>query len=83
MYRLNTDKTAAVSTEFFWLPVTKIKPPGGAKVLLINERYGVAALGHWHPDTNWTHWAPLPRFVRDEEECSTSSASNDRPPSTL
>jgi hypothetical protein len=66
MYRLTADKAAAVSTEFFWLPVDKLPPPGGAKVLLINERYGVATIGVFNPEYGFTHWAPLPRFVKEE-----------------
>lgn len=67
MYRLTADKVAAVSTEFCWIPVAKMPPPGGAKVLLIDERLGVATIGTFSPKYGHTHWAPLPRFVREQD----------------
>lgn len=59
MYRLTADKVA-VSTEFYWIPVAKMPPPGGAKVLLFDERYGVATIGVYDPEHGFTHWAPCP-----------------------
>ena len=68
MYRLTSDKVAAVSTEFFWLRVDKHPPPRGAKVLLINERHGVATIGVFNPEYGFTHWAPLPRMLKDGDD---------------
>lgn len=66
-HTLNTDKTAAVAQDYFWLPIDK-DTPRGVKVLLLG-RGGVAALGHYHykaGDTQfWTHWAPLPKRQPD------------------
>jgi hypothetical protein len=66
-HTLNTDKTAAVAQDFYWLPIDK-DTPRGVKLLLLG-RGGVASLGHYHHkagDTQfWTHWAPLPKRQPD------------------
>lgn len=67
MYRLNADGSAAVSTEYFWIPIEKVEPPKGAKVLLINKKYGVLVVGIYKTESGFTHWAPLPRFSKDEK----------------
>lgn len=60
--KLTTDSAAAVNTELPWLPVDKHPPPMGAKLLLINRRYGVAVLGNYTKAAGWTHWQALPKF---------------------
>ena len=65
--KLTTDKAAVVNTQLYWLPVSKFPPPRGAKLLLINKKYGVATLGAYNHDAGWTHWQGLPKFVTDED----------------
>ena len=61
-HALNTDRTAAVATDTYWLPITP-ETPIGVKMLLINQGAGVAVISSYtHNDRHWTHWAPLPRF---------------------
>jgi len=61
-HRINTAKTAAVATDFHWIPVDA-DTPRGVKVLLIHRAYGVAVIGFYTGVPNfWTHWAPLPRW---------------------
>jgi len=59
-FKLNTEKTVAVCTDHYWLPISA-DTPLGVKVLLLNERAGVATLGQYETDSYWTHWSPLPR----------------------
>ena len=68
MIKLTNDKAAMVDTKIKWIPVTTVIPPRGAKVLLINRKFGVAVLGPWSPDEEWTHWHPLPTFLTEEDD---------------
>lgn len=65
--RLSTDRRAVVTERLRWIPVEKAAPPRGAKLLLINRRYGVAVIGEWTPGAGWTHWQGLPTFDRSGE----------------
>jgi hypothetical protein len=61
-YKLDSTRTAVVSTEYYWIPIDE-NTPQGVKVLLLG-RSGVATMGHYEalPGTQfWTHFAPLPR----------------------
>ena len=61
-YRLDSTCTAAVSDNYYWIPIDE-HTPTGVKVLLLG-RSGVATMGHYEalPGTQfWTHWAALPR----------------------
>ena len=62
-YKLDSTETAAVATEFYWLPIDD-STPRGVKILLLG-RGGVASLGHYHHKPGetqfWEFWAPLPR----------------------
>lgn len=61
-FKINTDKTAAVSTDNFWIPIDK-DTPVGVKMLLSNERFGVATIGAYAGGRHdFTHWYPLPKF---------------------
>lgn len=60
-----TDGAAAVNTELFWIPVEKVPPPHGSKLLLINRKYGVAVLGPFTKSAGWTHWQALPKFSEE------------------
>ena len=44
-----SDGAAVVDTELHWIPISEVPPPSG-KLLLINQKLGVAMLG------NYTHW---------------------------
>lgn len=58
------DKAAIVDRDYHWLDANEFAPPRGPKMLLINERLGVAVLGSWRETDNWTHWCPLPTFEK-------------------
>jgi len=60
-YKLNTEKTAAVSTAHYWQPISA-DTPIGVKLLLINARAGVAQLGQYERGSYWTHWSALPKM---------------------
>jgi hypothetical protein len=60
-FKINTDKTAAVATEVFWLPIDK-DTPVGVKMLVINKEFGVAVISSRYAGSSFTHWAPLPKF---------------------
>jgi hypothetical protein len=63
-YKINSDRTAAVSTESFWMPIDE-NTPIGVKIQLINKRFGVAVMSTYcgPSDTSFTHWHPLPKFL--------------------
>ena len=65
--KLTKDKAAAVNMTLPWLPVSRYPPPRGVKLLLIDKNYGVAILGVYQPDQNWTHWQALPHFNLSEQ----------------
>ena len=60
--KVNSMRSAAVNQEIFWIPIDEVEPPAGVKLLLINERNGVAVLGTYHQKHQWTHWQGLPKF---------------------
>jgi len=62
--KLTNDRAALVDTEIKWIAVAERVPPRGAKILAINERFGSARLDNWSPDSDITHWHPLPTFRR-------------------
>ena len=58
-HRINTDRTAAVSTETTWLPMESC--PRGVRLLLLGAG-GVAVIAQYDGRSSfWTGWAPLPR----------------------
>lgn len=66
--QLSSDRFAVVDLNLKWIPIAREKPPQGAKLLLIDKHYGVATLGSWSPNSNWTHWYPLPTFDHGNEQ---------------
>lgn len=61
-FKLNTEKTVAVSTDVYWEPINE-STPRGVKLMLINRQANVAKLGMWDgKDTFWTHFATLPQW---------------------
>jgi len=63
-HKLNTDKTALVSKDYYWLPIDA-NTPLGVKLLLINQSAGVATLGQYFKTGHFTHYAALPKFKKD------------------
>ena len=63
-HTLNTEKSVAVATDYFWQPIDTC--PRGVKVQLLGKG-GVATYGIWNgKEPFYTHWAPLPRRRRDD-----------------
>lgn len=61
-HTLNTDKTVAVSTEVYWIPVS-IDTPRGVKLQLLGVG-GVAVYSAYHGEPFWTHWQSLPKIPK-------------------
>lgn len=59
VHRLNTEKTVAVSTSYYWEPMESC--PRGVKVQLLGIG-GVAVYGMYDGRNRfWEAWAPLPK----------------------
>ena len=59
-FKLNTDKSVAVATDYYWEPVDKTTPRG-VKLQLLTVG-GVAIYGTYNGrEKFFTHWAPLPK----------------------
>jgi hypothetical protein len=56
-----SDGAAVVDTELHWIPISEAPPPSG-KLLLINQKLGVAVLGNYIKGAGWSHWCGLPKF---------------------
>lgn len=68
-WKISSDGTTVVSNSHFWIRVSSVQPPEGKKVLVANEAAGVAAITTWPEGRRyWTHWAPFPRFVKEEDD---------------
>ena len=62
-HRLNTDKTVAVATDYFWIPIDA-DTPRSVKLQLLPVS-GVAQYGNWDGKNKfYTHWAPLPKLKK-------------------
>jgi hypothetical protein len=57
-WRTNGHATAAVSTQYTWLPIATA--PKHLKCLLLNDASGVSTLAEYDGTLFWTDWAPLP-----------------------
>ena len=62
-HTLNSDKTVAVSTDYFWQPIATCLR--GVKVQLLGAG-GVAHYGIYHGDKFFVSWAPLPKIPKDK-----------------
>lgn len=60
-FKINNDRTTAVSLDTFWKPVDT-DTPNGVKALVINQRLGVAQISIFRREDGWTHWHGLPKF---------------------
>ena len=64
--KTTTDHLALVDVNNHWIRIDPNKPPPtGPKLLLIDERLGVAVIGAYSRHGTWTHYAGLPTFKRD------------------
>lgn len=62
-HTINTDKTVAVATDYYWIPVDE-NTPKHVKLQLLT-RGGVAIYGHWDGNNKfYSHWAPLPKIPK-------------------
>lgn len=59
--KVSSDRSAAVNHEFYWIPIEKESPPEGVKLLLFNEKLGVAVISNYRRCDEWTHWQGLPK----------------------
>ena len=62
-YRINTDKTVAVATDTYWLPMDCC--PKGVKLLALSN-HGVARIDIYSGQRDIVSWFPLPRVPRQE-----------------
>ena len=58
-HTINASQTAAVATDYYWIPIDE-NTPRGVKIQLLGKG-GVAHYGTYHEAQFWTHWAPLPK----------------------
>ena len=61
-YKINSDKTAAVSSDIYWLDIGNC--PKGVKVLALSQ-YGVARIDIYSGQTDIVGWFPLPRVPKE------------------
>ena len=65
-HKIDSTGTAAVATDYYWLPIDE-NTPRGVKMNLINRAAGVTHIGvYLSSDKYYTHWAPLPTFKEQE-----------------
>jgi len=58
-HTINATHTAAVATDYYWIPIDG-NTPRGVKLQLLGNG-GVAAYGNYQGAPFWSHWAPLPK----------------------
>lgn len=62
-FKINSEKTAAVSLVHAWIPVG-VDTPRGVNMWLINRPSGVSLKGIYNPNDSFpTHWFPNPTFT--------------------
>lgn len=63
-HTINSNRTVAVATDYFWQPIGA-DTPEGVKLQLLGKG-GVAVYGTWNgKDTFYTHWVPVPKRRTD------------------
>jgi hypothetical protein len=66
-HKIDSTGTAAVATDYYWIPIDK-DTPSGATMWLINKASGVGQKGRHNPaDKFFDHWFPLPIFTKDDK----------------
>ncbi len=58
-HKIDSTGTAAVATDYYWIPIDA-NTPRGVKLQLLGKG-GVAAYGNYQGAPFWSHWAPLPK----------------------
>jgi len=58
-HTINATHTAAVATDYYWIPIDA-NTPRGVKLQLLGKG-GVAQYSNYHGDRFWSHWEPLPK----------------------
>jgi len=58
-HKIDSTGTAAVATDYYWLPIDE-NTPRGVKLQLLGQG-GVAQYSNYHGDLFWQFWAPLPK----------------------
>lgn len=70
-HHLNREKTVVVANHVYWQPVDA-DTPRGAKLQLLGGG-GVAVYSEYNGAKFWTHWAPLPRKMKSNNNNLNSS----------
>jgi hypothetical protein len=60
-FKLTHNMKTAVGLDIFWQRID-LDTPKGVKMLVIDERAGVAHISILRKEDRWTHWHALPRF---------------------
>lgn len=58
-HKIDSTGTAAVATDYYWIPIDK-DTPRGVKCQLLGKG-GVAHYSKYDGAPHWTHWCPLPK----------------------
>jgi len=58
-HTINSTHTAAVATDYYWIPIDE-HTPRGVKLQLLGKG-GVAQYSNYQGAPFWSHWAPLPK----------------------
>lgn len=68
-HHVNASQTVAVAASYYWMPCGEATPIG-VKLQLLTKG-GVAIYGQYKTgDKDFTHWAPLPRRRRGDNNAS-------------
>lgn len=64
--KVSTDGSTLVNKSWSYTKITPDNlPPPGVKMLLINKNLGSATLSAYHENSQFTHYAGLPKFKED------------------
>ena len=64
-WHINSDKSAAVSDTYVWLPINRC--PHNVKVLLLTAG-DTCVVGHYYGQVGYKFWAPLPKKTSADSE---------------
>jgi len=63
-HKLTHNRAAVVAPAIKWMPIDE-HTPIDSKMLLINQRQGIAIVSIRRKQDGWTHWHPLPVFSEE------------------
>ena len=63
-HKLNKDQSVAIDPERKWIPIGPFTPVG-VRMLLIDEKQGIAYIRQHTKSDQFTHWSPIPTFRKD------------------